>query len=79
MRIEIGPRLSVSNKDRITLASDGLFDNLLIDEAVQRIASSSPSDGVKKLRRLAIKRMLGDFQTTPCKPDDLTIISLRPR
>jgi serine/threonine protein phosphatase PrpC len=78
MRIEIGPALSVSVNDRITLASDGLFDNLLTDEVVQRVASSSPSDGVKKLRRLAIRRMLGDFQTIPSKPDDLTIISLRP-
>ena len=37
MRVEVGPALQLAARDTVLLASDGLFDNLYIDEIVDTI------------------------------------------
>ena len=39
MRVEVGPALQLAVRDTVLLASDGLFDNLFIDEIVDTIRS----------------------------------------
>jgi serine/threonine protein phosphatase PrpC len=39
MRVEVGPALQLAARDTVLLASDGLFDNLYIDEIVDTIRS----------------------------------------
>ena len=37
--VEVGPTLQLTTRDTVVLASDGLFDNLYIDEIVESICT----------------------------------------
>lgn len=77
MKVEIGPSLRVTKNDRILLSSDGLFDNLFMNEIVTRLSKGVDADTVAGLSKLATSRMLRPEGQTPCKPDDMTIIAAR--
>jgi PPM family protein phosphatase len=77
MRIEIGPSLSLHQRDTILIASDGLFDNLRIEEVTERARKGKLLPGITRLSELANQRMLG-VEGQPCKPDDLSMIAIRP-
>lgn len=74
MHIEIGPAQRLAKRDSIVVASDGLFDNLLLDEIVSLGRVGKPIDRVQKLTALASERMEQQDATKPGKPDDLTIL-----
>jgi serine/threonine protein phosphatase PrpC len=79
MRVEVGPQLQLATRDTVLLASDGLFDNLYIDEIVDTIRSGPLKEAADKLVARVQARMHGeDKATQPCKPDDLTIVLFRP-
>ena len=66
--------------DTVLLASDGLFDNLFIDEIVDSIRTGPLKDAADRLVERAGKRMSGNGAADqPCKPDDLTIVLFRRR
>ncbi len=77
MRIDIGPTLAVDENDRILIASDGLFDNLGLDEIAKRLHDRHIREGVENIVRLASRRMTEDFKTQPSKPDDLTVVAMQ--
>jgi len=77
MSIELGPWVTLSPRDTVLLASDGLFDNLLQWEIVEGIRKGKLADGVNTLARLAWQRMLHPDHDAPSKPDDLTILAFR--
>jgi PPM family protein phosphatase len=77
MRIEIGPTIELSRRDTVLIASDGLFDNLNVAEVVQQIRKGKLLSAVESMTDLAHERMLG-IQGQPCKPDDLSVIAIRP-
>ena len=78
MRIEIGPALSMAARDTLLLATDGLLDNLLIDEIVQRVRKGPLVDAVQRLVDDAWRRMRTQLsEASPSKPDDLTIVAFR--
>jgi serine/threonine protein phosphatase PrpC len=80
MRVEIGPALDLALRDTVLLASDGLFDNLFIDEIVDIIRTGPLPAAADRLVEAARKRMEGDGSDGhPCKPDDLTVVLFRPR
>ncbi len=79
MRIEVGPWVQLSRFDRVLVASDGLFDNLRLDEVARRLRHGELEEGVAKLAKLATKRMRVESESTPSKPDDLTMIALQRR
>jgi len=79
MRIDVGPSMRLSKNDRVLVASDGLFDNLSIEEVVRRLRQGKLDACVAKLTKLASKRMRQPSESTPSKPDDLTMIALRRR
>src|SRR3954453_21968311 len=79
MRIEIGPPTEMALRDTLLLASDGLFDNLLLDEIVGIIRSGPLDRSVATLVGLAQQRMASQTDGVPSKPDDLTVIACRPR
>jgi serine/threonine protein phosphatase PrpC len=80
MRVEVGPLLQLATRDTVLLASDGLFDNLYIDEIVDAIRSGPLVAAANRLVERARARMHGeDAAHEPCKPDDLTIVLFRPR
>jgi PPM family protein phosphatase len=80
MRVEVGPVLQLAIHDTVLLASDGLFDNLYIDEIVETIRSGPLVAAADKLVERVQARMQATETTgEPCKPDDLTVVLFRPR
>lgn len=78
MRIEIGPPVILARRDTVLLASDGLFDNLHLDEIVERMRCGPIKIGAKALYEDCRVRMEQAQQDTPSKPDDLSFILYRP-
>jgi serine/threonine protein phosphatase PrpC len=79
MRVEVGPALQLAARDTVLLASDGLFDNLYIDEIVDSIRSGPLVAAADRLVERVQTRMKGsDRSDQPCKPDDLTVVLFRP-
>jgi PPM family protein phosphatase len=79
MRVEVGPALQLAVRDTVLLASDGLFDNLFIDEIVATIRSGPLMAAADRLVERVEARMQGEEAAhRPCKPDDLTIVLFRP-
>ena len=77
MRIDVGPAVRLRARDTILLASDGLTDNLHLDEVVNRIRCGPIDDAGKTLISLAARRM-GDRQSSmPSKTDDLSVLLFR--
>lgn len=77
MRIELGPPMNLARWDTVLLASDGLTDNLTLDEITSGIRSGPLTRGVSRLAALTRERMLAAGPESPSKPDDLTIIAYR--
>lgn len=78
MRVEVGPALQLAVRDTVLLASDGLFDNLFIDEIVDTIRKGPLAAAADRLVERARLRMQGGAAEQPCKPDDLTVVLFRP-
>lgn len=78
MRVEIGSAVKLAMRDTVLLASDGLLDNLFVDEIVEIIRKGPLSAGADLLVERAAARMLQDANESPSKPDDLTVILYRP-
>jgi len=78
MRIEIGSPLKIARRDTALLATDGLFDNLSLDEIVEIIRIGPLGRSIARLAERALARMTQDVSDSPCKPDDLTVVLYRP-
>ncbi|QDT11392.1 PP2C family protein-serine/threonine phosphatase [Planctomycetes bacterium K23_9] len=76
MHIEIGPPKSLAPRDTVIVGSDGLFDNLHLDEIVAMGRSGSLLDRMNQLSDKAAVRMNNVEADQPGKPDDLTVIML---
>ena len=76
MRIEIGPRLLMSPRDTLVMASDGLFDNLTSEEITNAVRAGQLEVQMKQMIESARSRMTyaDDFSG---KPDDLTVLGFR--
>ncbi|KPK17331.1 MAG: hypothetical protein AMJ62_01350 [Myxococcales bacterium SG8_38] len=79
MRIELGAALELSPRDTVVLASDGLSDNLHLDEIVERVRKGPLPRAVAELAALGRQRMAASSDGEPSKPDDLTFIAIRRR
>jgi len=77
MRIDIGPPLKFRPRDTVLLASDGLFDNLYVDEIVEQIRKGPLAGTATALRDALGQRMEGAVGGLPSKPDDTTFIIFR--
>jgi serine/threonine protein phosphatase PrpC len=75
--IEIGPRRHMSPRDTLLIASDGLFDNLHVDEIIHLVRKGGMLDAAKALTDAATRRMERPMDGQPSKPDDLTFILFR--
>jgi serine/threonine protein phosphatase PrpC len=79
MRIEVGTPLKLDALDTLLIASDGLFDNLYVREIVAVVRCGPLPTAADKLVALANVRMATPGQSSPSKPDDLTIALFRQR
>lgn len=77
MRIEIGPEIRLAPRDTVVLASDGLLDNLTIDEIIARVRKGRLDKAVRRLAVDSRRRMTCSEEGQPSKPDDTTIIAYR--
>ncbi len=78
MRVEIGPRIALAPRDTLVLASDGLFDNIPIDELVNLVRIGPLPRAARHLLEICQARMLQSSEVRPHKPDDLSFILFRP-
>jgi hypothetical protein len=74
MHIEIGPSRPLAMRDSVIVGSDGLFDNLHLEEVIRHGRSGKLLERVRTLATQASSRMSRSEPNVPGKPDDLTIL-----
>lgn len=77
MRIEVGSSRKLALRDTVLVGSDGLFDNLRLDEIVERVRKGAIKNAVASLANDTSDRMLSPNRNEPSKPDDLTFVIFR--
>jgi serine/threonine protein phosphatase PrpC len=77
MRIDVGATVELSPRDTILLASDGLTDNIHVEEIVELMRKGPLEGALDGLVGLARRRMTIESKTQPSKPDDLSVILFR--
>jgi len=77
MRIDVGALVELKPRDTILLASDGLMDNVHIDEIIELIRKGPLNLALDLATELAKSRMAGTNPSQPSKPDDLSVILFR--
>ncbi|MEE8055941.1 MAG: protein phosphatase 2C domain-containing protein [Gammaproteobacteria bacterium] len=77
MHIDIGSTVELAPRDTVVIATDGLFDNLHIDEIVERTRKGNLLQVARSLADACHQRMKNPEHDHPSKPDDLTFIVFR--
>ena len=77
MRIDMDSPMELARRDTVLLASDGLFDNLHVEEVAEIIRRGQLPRAVAQLATAARSRMESPVEGKPSKPDDLTIVAYR--
>ena len=76
-RIEMGSRRKMSPRDTLLIGSDGVFDNLQLDEIAELIRKGPLPDAARNLVAQVSQRMTGADPNHPSKADDVTFILFR--
>jgi serine/threonine protein phosphatase PrpC len=76
MRIDVGPRVRLRQRDTVVLGSDGLFDNLHVSEVVEIVRGGPLEPTAADLAGRCRARMTANGNA-PCHPDDLTFALFR--
>lgn len=77
MMIEMGPHRKMATCDTLVVASDGLFDNLHVEEIIAALRTGPLRESVDRLVQETRRRMENPAEGVPSKPDDLTVIAFR--
>ncbi len=77
MHVEVGPVVELALHDTVVVGSDGLFDNLFINEIIERIRSGPLQAAANRLLETCLERMASAEDGRPHKPDDLAFILYR--
>lgn len=75
--IDIGLPRILATRDTLIVASDGLFDNLSLQETVELARKGAIHDVMRQLCERVGRRMRGDDTPAISKPDDLTVVLFR--
>lgn len=78
MRVETGKPVSLTSRDTLLVATDGLWDNLFVDEIKAVVCSGPLLKGATELVDQVHRRMGQKRAREPGKPDDLTFFLYRP-
>jgi len=78
MRVEMSASIPLRARDTVLLASDGLSDNLHVDEIVDLIRKGPLDEAASRLAAAGTERMRATAGAQPSKPDDLTFALFRP-
>ncbi len=79
MRIEIGHRVKLARRDTVVLATDGVLDNLHLDELIEFVRVGSLTRAAERVMNAVQQRMTDPAGDEPSKPDDTTMILYRRR
>jgi len=74
MRIDIGPILQMAARDRLLIMSDGVSDNLVMQDIIELVRKGPLKAAARALLEAVQQRMAEDYGDTPGKPDDLSFI-----
>ena len=77
MRIDVGATVTLRPRDTIMLASDGLTDNVHLEEIVELVRKGPMAAAARAVVDKANRRMAGVRSGMPSKPDDLSLILFR--
>jgi len=77
MYIDIGPRIELAPRDTVLVASDGLSDNLYVEEIIETVRMGALDVAAANLRTKTLARMTGDRSELPRHPDDLSFCLFR--
>ena len=77
MRIDIGAGVELRPRDTVLVASDGLTDNVHLDETIELIRKGRLAESGAAVAALARQRMRDKDSGQPSKPDDLSLILFR--
>ncbi len=77
MHMEIGSPTTIATRDTGIVASDGLFDNLLVREIVDIIRTGTLQKATRTLVDFAARRMLNSGDGIIGHPDDLSVALFR--
>ena len=77
MRIDVGAAVELDQRDTILLASDGLMDNVHVDEIIEFVRKGPLSEAILSVVAKAEQRMKNARDGEPSKPDDLSLILFR--
>jgi serine/threonine protein phosphatase PrpC len=86
MHVEVGRQRHLAARDTVVVGSDGLFDNLYLEEIVERARRGRLDVAARRLLADCMRRMTRAIQPglppdpipDPGKPDDLTFLLFRP-
>ncbi len=77
MRIDVGAEIDLAARDTVVLSSDGLSDNLHVDEIVDAARTGPLAAAAERLVADATRRMREPAVSFPSKPDDLSLVLFR--
>ncbi len=77
MRIDVGAGVALDPRDTVIVASDGLMDNVHLDEIVELTRKGPLSRAADQVIEKAQRRMREEKAGQPSKPDDLSLILFR--
>jgi serine/threonine protein phosphatase PrpC len=77
MRIDVGAGVELRPRDTILVASDGLTDNVHLDETIECVRKGDLAESAMGVVDLATRRMTAARDGQPSKPDDLSLILFR--
>jgi len=77
MRIDMGTSVELDSRDTVLVASDGLMDNVHVEEIIECVRKGPLADAMGAAVQLAGDRMKQADTGQPSKPDDLSLILFR--
>ena len=77
MHIDIGPILRLAARDRILVASDGLWDNMYLEEIIEVVHKGAVPKAARTMQVTCHCRMTGNDASLPGHADDLSFILAR--
>jgi serine/threonine protein phosphatase PrpC len=77
MCIDVGAAVELDSRDTVLLASDGLMDNVHVDEIIEFVRKGPLEDAVNSVVAQAAQRMKNAGDGEPSKPEDLSVILFR--
>lgn len=77
MRVEVASSIRLLKRDTVVLASDGLWDNIPLDEVIEIVRKGPLRRAIERLASRCQQCMLGEDPKVAGKPDDLAILLFR--